>query len=114
MSVLVVDDDDAIRDTVRAILEDEGYAVREAPDGAAALAAIDRESPCLVLLDMRMPVVDGWQVAAALQQREARVPIAVMTAARDAQRWCAEVGGAACLAKPFDMDDVLAVVARFC
>src|SRR4051812_25354599 len=114
MTVLVVDDDAGIRDTVEALLVDEGYTVVTAPNGVVALAEIDRQPPCVVLLDMRMPVLDGWGVAAALRERGSRVPVVVMTAARDAQAWCDEIGGDACLAKPFELDAILAVVARFC
>jgi two-component system chemotaxis response regulator CheY len=112
--VLVVDDDEVIRLTLAGLLELEGYAVRTAADGAEALTIVDRERPCLVLLDMRMPVLDGWGFAAALRGRGVRVPIAVMTAAHDARRWADEVAADACLAKPFDLDDVLATVGRFC
>ncbi|HEY3109013.1 MAG TPA: response regulator [Chloroflexota bacterium] len=114
MKVLVVDDDEAIRSTVTQILEFEGYSVVAAADGAEALAAVEAELPCLVLLDMRMPILDGWGFAAALRKRGLKVPIAVMTAAQNAQRWCDEIGGDACLAKPFDLDDMVATVARFC
>jgi CheY-like chemotaxis protein len=114
VAVLIVDDERAIRDTLVEILEDEGFAVRTAADGAQAIEAIEREQPCVVLLDMRMPVLDGWGVAAELRARGLRVPIAVMTAASDAQRWCDEIGGDACLPKPFDLDKLVATVARFC
>ena len=114
MSVLVVDDDEAIRETLRALLEDEGYAVREAANGAEALVSLEQERPAVVLLDMRMPIMDGWAFAAALRDRGIRVPIAVMTAAQDARKWCDEIGGDACLPKPFDFDAMLAVVGRFC
>lgn len=112
MNVLVVDDDNAIRETLRLLLEGEGYYVREAMNGAEALAAVERERPAVVLLDMRMPIMDGWAFAAALRERDIRVPIVVMTAAQDARRWCAEIGGDACLPKPFDLDDVIEAVER--
>jgi two-component system chemotaxis response regulator CheY len=112
--VLVVDDDAAIRETVSTALDLEGYEVSTAADGALALEAVERVRPCLVLLDMRMPVLDGWGVAAALRARGVRVPIAVMTAAADAQRWCDEIGADACVPKPFDLDHLLDTVARLC
>jgi len=110
--ILVVDDDDAIRDFVREALEFEGYPVETVSDGAEALAAIERERPSLMLLDMRMPVLDGWGVVEALRQREIRLPVVVMTAAQDARRWAQEVGAAAHLAKPFEIDDLFGVVHR--
>jgi CheY-like chemotaxis protein len=66
-----------------------------------------------MLLDMRMPVLDGWGVFRALVERAIRVPVVVMTAAQDARRWADEVGAAAHLAKPFDIDDLFGVVGRF-
>lgn len=110
--ILVVDDDPAIRRTVAEILAFEAYTVETAPDGAQALQAVERERPGLVLLDMRMPVLDGWGFAQALKERNIALPIVVMTAARDSARWAAEIGAAGHLAKPFDLLDLLAVVER--
>lgn len=66
----------------------------------------------LVLLDMRMPVLDGWGFARALWERKITLPIVAMTAARDSHRWAMEIGAADHLAKPFDLLDLLAVVER--
>jgi CheY-like chemotaxis protein len=110
--VLVVDDDTSILDTVSAILTGEGYTVVGATSGEEALDAIARERPGMILLDMRMPGMDGWAVARALRERGVQVPIVVMTAAESAQRWADEVGAAGYLAKPFGLDDLLDVVAR--
>lgn len=110
--VLVVDDDRAIVTAVAEFLGMEGYAVETASNGVEALAAIERELPSVVLLDMRMPILDGWGFARALRERGHSVPILVMTAAQDARRWAAEVGAADYLAKPFDLLDLLAVVER--
>jgi DNA-binding response OmpR family regulator len=63
---------------------------------------------------MRMPVLDGWAFCRRYRELAVAAPLVVMTAAADAERWRAEVGGAACLAKPFDLDGLLAVVDRFC
>jgi CheY-like chemotaxis protein len=111
-TVLVVDDDAAIRETVAEILDLEGYAVETARDGAEALRLIAVARPALVLLDMRMPVLDGWGFARVARERGLDVPILVMTAAQDAWRWCDEIGAAGCVPKPFDLDDLLRVVAR--
>lgn len=110
--ILVVDDDDAIREFVRQALEFEGYGVETAGDGAEAIAAIERDRPSLVLLDMRMPVLDGWGVVRTLRERSIQLPVVVMTAAQDARRWADEVGAVAHLAKPFDIDDLFRVVDR--
>lgn len=108
--VLVVDDEPDIRATVAEMLEIEGYDVDEAANGADALAAIDRRQPDVILLDMRMPVLDGWGFAAELNRREMAIPIVVMTAARDAARWAAEIAANAALAKPFGFDDLIRTV----
>lgn len=110
LRVLVVDDEPAIRATVAAMLESEGYAVIEATNGAEALAYLESESPDLVLLDMRMPVLDGWGFAAELRRRGHGVPIVVMTAARDAAHWASEIAASAFVAKPFGFDDLISAV----
>lgn len=117
--VLVVDDDQAIRELVTDVLEDEGYPVRAAIDGEEALLAIeairaaDPDCPRVVLLDMKMPGLDGWGFARHLRERGLPISIVVMTAARDARQWAREIGADAYLAKPFQLDDLLAAVTRF-
>jgi two-component system, OmpR family, response regulator MprA len=109
--ILVVDDDEAILMTIAEILRDEGYAVRTANNGVEALTAIEQQLPMLLLLDMRMPVLDGWSVARSLRERGIQLPMIVMTAAHDT-RWGQEVGADETLAKPFNLVDLLAGVAR--
>jgi two-component system, chemotaxis family, chemotaxis protein CheY len=111
--ILVIDDDPAIRATVAEILMAEGYIVATATNGADGLQSLDRLDPALVLLDMRMPIMDGWGFARALQSRGVRVPILVMTAAQDARRWAHEINAQGFVAKPFDLLDLLDAVGRF-
>jgi CheY-like chemotaxis protein len=111
--VLVVDDDTSILDTVSAILSGEGYDVVSAASGQEALDAVARKRPVVILLDMRMPGMDGWAVARALRSQGISVPIVVMTAAESAKRWADEVGAEGYLAKPFGLDDLLTTVQRF-
>lgn len=111
--VLVVDDDISILDTITAILSQEGYGVTGAASGEEALALLRTWHPTLVLLDMRMPAMDGWTVARLMRENGLRVPIVVMTAAENARRWADEIGAEAHLAKPFALDDLLATVERF-
>lgn len=113
-SVLVVDDDPTIQATVADILDLEGCQVARADNGKEALALLERCRPDLILLDMRMPVMDGWAFARAVQERGWHLPIVVMTAARDARRWATEIGATDYLDKPFDLDDLLTIVARYC
>ena len=113
--ILVVDDDQSIRDFLREALEFEGWHVVEATDGNAALELVGSAEPCVILLDMRMPRMNGWEFAAAYRARhDLRAPIVVMTAAQDAAAWAREVQADATLPKPFDLDAVYAVIRRFC
>lgn len=112
--VLVVDDDDAIRETVADVLRSEGYDVNTAANGAEALVSVDGAPPRLVLLDMRMPVLDGWGFVEGLNARGVRLQILVLTATQDARRWAEEIGADGYIAKPFDLDDLLAAVGQLC
>ena len=80
--VLVVDDDDDMRERLRAVLERHGWSVREAGDGAGALEAVRAEAPQLVLLDLTMPVMDGFVFLETLRRlpEGADVPVLVLTA----------------------------------
>jgi two-component system chemotaxis response regulator CheY len=110
--ILVVDDDPSILATVSEILEFEGYPVSTATNGAEALDEIERRAPSLILLDMRMPVLDGWGLARRLGELGVTLPIVVMTAAQDARRWAEEIGAAGYVPKPFDLADLLDTVER--
>lgn len=112
--ILVVDDELTIRDVIADALQLEGYPVATAANGIEALEVVAREAPTIVLLDMRMPLMDGWAFTQELRARGLRVPIIVLTAAQNAKRWADEIGAQAYLAKPFDLNDLLALVDRFC
>jgi CheY-like chemotaxis protein len=109
--ILVVDDV-SILSVVADMLRLEGYTVQTATNGAEALHVVERDLPALVLLDMRMPTLDGWGFAHALRERNLHIPILVMAAAQSAGRWAEEIGADGYLAKPFDMEDLLSAVAR--
>lgn len=112
--ILVVDDDPAIRDVVADILEMSDYQVQTANNGAEALAHIRADTPAVVLLDLMMPVMDGWEFLRRCRDvaQCKQIPVAVMSAARDAAAAANELGAQAYLTKPFDMDAVLEVVSR--
>ncbi len=111
--ILVVEDDEAILRSIEQILADEGYAVVAASHGKEALELIERIPPRLILLDMKMPVMDGWEFAAAYHQRHGpHAPILVLTAARDSAARAAEIAAAGYIAKPFDLDILLDLVRR--
>jgi CheY-like chemotaxis protein len=108
--ILVVDDDLAIVATLQVILEIEGYVVETASNGAEALELIAAQPPALIMLDMRMPVMDGWTFARELRSRGLEIPILVMTAARDVRRWAEEISADAYLSKPFELEDLLSAI----
>ena len=111
--ILVVDDDPAILATVTEALDLEGYPVVTATNGAEALDEIARHRPSLVLLDMRMPVLDGWGFMRAVRERGLNLTVVVMTAAADARRWGREIGANGVLAKPFELDELIRAVEGF-
>jgi DNA-binding response OmpR family regulator len=111
--VLVVDDDESIRDFLAMALTDDGYDVTTADEGQSALETARRWDPALILLDMRMGGMDGWSFARAYRKTsKRRAPILVVTAARDAAVYAAQIQADAFLAKPFELRDLLGLVAR--
>jgi DNA-binding response OmpR family regulator len=110
--ILVVDDDVAIRSTIAEILRLEGYSVRTAENGAEALKIFDEVRPRLVVLDMRMPILDGWGFARGMKARGINVPTLVLTAAPAGRAWANEIGAQAHISKPFDLDVLVETVER--
>lgn len=112
-SILVVEDDPDLLFLVEMILAESGRRVRTAPEGRAALARVAEEMPGLILLDMRMPGMNGWDFAREFRSRHGRAcPIVVVTAAENARRRAEEIGAEGWLSKPFAIDDVLSTVDR--
>jgi two-component system response regulator MprA len=109
-TVLVVEDDRDIREALGAVLEIEGYRVLYARDGREALAEARREHPDLILLDLMMPKMNGWQFRET--QREdasiSAIPVVVCSAATNVL----SIGAAGYLPKPCDVQDVIDAVAR--
>ena len=116
-ALLLVEDDDDVRDAVAASLRDEGYVVAEAENGRLALEWLQSNAdPCLVLLDLWMPVMTGMELQAAMAQdpRLAMLPLIVVSAAGDARARAQEMGARSFLRKPLDLQDLLATVERYC
>jgi len=113
--VLVVEDDLDLLGLLEMVLAEAGHRVRTASDGARALERVAEEMPGLILLDMRMPVMNGWEFAREYRARHGRAaaPIVVVTAAEDARARAQEIGADAWLEKPFDLDDVVRMVSQF-
>ncbi|CAN5922343.1 N/A [soil metagenome] len=80
--VLVVDDDEPLREAIAEAITDAGYVVEQARDGREALEKMRLASPCIVLLDLMMPVMDGWEVVSAMDSDAtlAKVPVCVVSA----------------------------------
>lgn len=112
--VLIVEDDSTIREVMADALTDEGYLVLQARDGEEALARIESDQPGLILLDMRLPVLDGWGLARRMREKGLKVPIVIVTATHNTAVWAKEIGAVGYLAKPFDLDDLVKVVQRQC
>ena len=109
--ILLVDDDDSIRQVVTVFLTDEGYDVAGAGDGQAALDLLATFEPNIILLDLRMPVMDGWEFARRYADLPgAHAPIVAFVAALNAEQECATLSTASILTKPFDLDDLLDAV----
>ena len=112
--ILVVDDDPGIRGLIDLALSDEGYRVVTATDGAAALEVLAQQLPAIILLDMRMPIMDGWEFARTYRARPGpHAPIVVVTAAREATERAAQIAAEGVLPKPFRLAELLAVVATY-
>ncbi|MCC6557830.1 MAG: response regulator [Polyangiaceae bacterium] len=112
--VLVIEDDQDLVSLVEMLLRGDGYRVEVASNGREALARLEGDSPDLILLDMKMPVMSGPEFARELEVRHGqKAPIVVLTAAADAHRSAAEVGADAWLGKPFDPDTLLSTVRRY-
>ncbi|MBO0799481.1 MAG: response regulator, partial [Blastocatellia bacterium] len=112
-SVLVVEDDDGIREAMQVFLEIEGYRVITAADGRQGLEALSKASkPCLILLDLMMPIMNGWEFADALKDtRHADIPVVIVSAYAD------QVGATKCegvIAKPIDLDTLMETVRKWC
>jgi CheY-like chemotaxis protein len=109
--ILVVEDDDAIREFVREVLVDEGYPTLTAPNGSAALNVVRHTPPALILLDLRMPGMDGWEFLDRYHQLPApHAPVIVCTTASDADLRAAPVEALSVITKPFDLDYLLRLV----
>ncbi|GAB6196805.1 response regulator [Lysobacter xanthus] len=116
-TILIVEDNADIRDTFRTLFELEGFDVRVAVNGLDALARLDDlPTPCLILLDLSMPVMDGWDFLDALKSRDGEeIPVTVLSANVDptVARELKSRYGCRVLRKPVQVDTLLGI-ARTC
>ncbi len=110
--VLIVDDDDELAGLLRDLLDEEGYAVATATDGAAALEMATTHDPALIVLDLRMPNTDGRRFAIEYRENGGRARILLLTALGAAATQAPIPGVDFVVAKPFDIDGLLERIAR--
>jgi two-component system, chemotaxis family, chemotaxis protein CheY len=108
--VLVVENDPDILEALGEFLDAEGFQSHRARNGHEALERVEAVRPDLVLLDMLMPVMDGWEFVRRLRARGAVPPLLVLSADRSLPGLALELGAAAFLAKPFDLSELLLLV----
>lgn len=108
--ILVVDDDPDILEALSEILESEGFEVDRAHNGVEALDQIASRRPRLVLLDLMMPVMDGFEVAQRLKREASSPPFVILSADRNVADRARELGAAGYLAKPFELTQLLSLI----
>ena len=113
-SLLIVDDETAILDSLRILFKNEGFEVTVARGGRAALEALGRAVPEIVLTDVRMPSVSGMDILAAARERDPDLPVILMTAQAELKTAIEAVNRGAFhyIQKPFDNDDLIAICRR--
>lgn len=116
MSILIVEDEHDIRAVLTEILEDEGYAVASVPNGLEALMFLQEHRPQLILLDLGMPVMTGWEFREQqrLNPTLADIPVIVMSATPHLSQTAAALHAANCLDKPIELSTLLGMVKQYC
>ena len=107
-----MDDDPDLRELLFTALEDEGYEVVPAGNGEEALALLKTFRPDVIVLDLMMPVMDGWQFAKELKQREEEIPIVLLSAARDLKQHARDLNAADIIEKPFELSELIPKIER--
>lgn len=110
--ILIVEDDDNIRELLRLYLEREGFQISEAENGAVGLSTWKAENPDMMLLDVMMPVMDGWQVCKEIRASGSTMPIIMITAKGETMDKVSglELGADDYIVKPLEMREVIARV----
>jgi DNA-binding response OmpR family regulator len=111
--VLVVEDDDGIALVIQDLLESEGFEVQRAPNGRAGLVLLHDFEPDVIVLDLMMPVLDGWGFRAEQRQlasRLSQVPVVILSGARDAATAADALDAAGLVVKPFALEALVDAV----
>ena len=111
-TILVVEDDTDVRESIREVLEDAGYNVTTAANGAEGLNRLEAKRPSLILLDLMMPVMSGPELLAILRQRGSDVPVVVVSAYADQADESCGVSGV--ISKPVRLQKLLDTVREYC
>lgn len=111
-AVLVIDDDPDIRDVIAQTLVDEGYDIVTCADGQAALDLLATWKPDVILLDLMMPIMSGWEVLEQLKTIKTlgRISVVLLSASRELETTAKQSGVAGYLAKPFDLERLIATI----
>jgi len=115
-TVLVIEDNAIAREGLSVVLRRHGYRIAMAADGGEALAYLQGARPDLILLDMLMPGVDGWQFLEEMRRLPllSSVPVIITTGSIITRAWALDHGATGFLKKPFDEEDLLNEIQRCC
>ncbi len=111
--ILVIDDDPAVGKVIELALSGQGYHVLSLTDGRDAMTQLQPPLPSVILLDLNMPLISGWEVHAQIKKAGLPVAVVYMTAGGHAREEAERFGAAGFLSKPFDLNDLVAVAERF-
>lgn len=113
--ILIADDQFGIRILLNEVLQKEGYQTFQAANGIQALEIVDQHSPDLVLLDMKIPGMDGIEILKRMKQKDDGIRVIIMTAygELDMIQEAKDLGALTHFAKPFDIDDIRRAVKQY-
>ena len=113
-TVLIIDDDDQLRRSFEKLLEEEGYDVKGVPSGEAGLKVVQAQVPDLVILDMRLPGMNGFDTFQAIHEIEPKLPVIIMTAygTTETAIEATKRGAFDYILKPFDIPEMLSVIGQ--
>jgi CheY-like chemotaxis protein len=114
-TVLIVDDDPGVHEMLSDVLSDEGYAVIAALNGREALERLAEHRPDVILLDLMMPVMDGWRFREEMHRLKGAndIPVVVLSATHSIVDAAKQIQADGYIAKPFDLDQLLAKLADY-
>lgn len=115
-NILIVEDDPDILSSLAEVLREEQFDVETAANGYQALSRLESHMPDLILLDLMMPLMDGWKFLEVARQRfpAMRAPVVLLSAVHDLPTEAERLGVAASLPKPFDLEDVARIAHELC